>query len=207
MLNVSPSKGPAPGVAMMLQARSLPLWKRGFAMALPRLVRLVLGAAGAFIMMQLGWAPVVTATHEADHRFTVEGFVCGDGGRPVGKSEVVVKDPRISLGQTVETNERGYYKATLHLHNDNLGDVLVIQAAGEEQRTKVQFDPKDLETERKVRVDFGSGCQSTVEGLPRWVYVTVAGSLVGVAALTGIRIMRGKQRAQASRKRQKKQRR
>lgn len=176
-------------------------------MALPRLVRLVLGAAGAFIMMQLGWAPVVTATHEADHRFTVEGFVCGDGGRPVGKSEVVVKDPRISLGQTVETNERGYYKATLHLHNDNLGDVLVIQAAGEEQRTKVQFDPKDLETERKVRVDFGSGCQSTVEGLPRWVYVTVAGSLVGVAALTGIRIMRGKQRAQASRKRQKKQRR
>jgi hypothetical protein len=120
---------------------------------------------------------------------------------------VVVKDPRISLGQSVETDERGYYKATLHLHNDNLGDVLVIQATGEEQRTKVQFDPKDLETERKVRVDFGSGCQSTVEGLPRWVYVTVAGSLVGVAALTGIRIMRGKQRTQPHRKRQKKQRR
>jgi hypothetical protein len=35
----------------------------------------------------------------------------------------------------------------------------------------------------------------------------VAGSLVGVAALTGIRIMRGKQRTQPHRKRQKKQRR
>ncbi|HSE58882.1 MAG TPA: hypothetical protein VLA99_09285 [Nitrospiraceae bacterium] len=176
-------------------------------MALPKVVRQGLGAAGVLIALQLGWTPAVTATHEADHRFTVEGFVCGDGGRPVGKSEVVVKDPRISLGQTVETDERGYYKATLHLHNDNLGDVLVIQTSGEEQRTKVQFDPKDLETERKVRVDFGSGCQRTVEGLPGWVYVTVAGSLVGVAVLTGIRIMRGKQRAQPSRKRQKKQRR
>lgn len=170
-------------------------------------VRQVLGAAGVLIVMEVGWTPVVTATHEADHRFTVEGFVCGDDGRPIGKSEVVVKDPRISLGQAVETDERGYYKSTLHLHNDNLGDVLVIQASGEEQRTKVQFDPKDLESERKVRVDFGSGCQSTEDGLPQWVYVTVAGSLVGVAALTGIRVMRGTRRAQSNRNRQKKPRR
>jgi hypothetical protein len=192
---------------MMFQARFLSLWKRCFAEGLPRVVRRAVGAASVLVAIQLSWAPAVTATHEADHRFTVEGFVCGDGGRPVGKSEVVVKDPRISLGQTVETDERGYYKVTLHLHNDNLGDSLVVQAGGEEQRTKVQFDPKDLETERKVRVDFGSGCQSTVEGLPRWVYVAVAGSLVGVAALTGIRVMRGKQRGQPHRKRQKKQRR
>lgn len=204
MLNVSPSKGPAPGVAMMFKARSLPLWKRGFARALPRLAGKVLGAGGVLIAIHLGWTPPATATHEADHRFTVEGFVCGDSGRPVGKSEVVVKDPRVSLGQTVETDERGYYKATLHLHNDNLGDVLVIQASGEEQRAKVQFDPKDLETERRVRIDFGSGCESTVDGLPQWVYVAAAGSLVGVAALTGIRIMRGKQRA-PQRKRHKKQ--
>ncbi|MEX5214032.1 MAG: hypothetical protein NW703_07690 [Nitrospiraceae bacterium] len=192
---------------MMFQVRSPPLWKRGSASALSKVVRQVLRAVGVLIVMGVGWAPVVTATHEADHRFTVEGFVCGDDGRPVGKSEVVVKDPRISLGQTVETDERGYYKSTLHLHNDNLGDVLVIQASGEEQRTKVQFDPKDLESERKVRVDFGSGCQSTVDELPQWVYVTVAGSLVGVAVLTGIRLMRGKGRARSHRNRQKKPRR
>ncbi len=128
----------------------------------------------------LAVSPVtVWATHEADHRFTVEGFVCGSGGKPSPDVEVVVKDTRVSIGATVSTDEDGYYKAILHLHNDNLGDPVLVIAGNEQQRIKVQFDPKDLETERKVQVNFGSGCEKTIGKPPRWVYY---GSGVGVAA-------------------------
>ncbi|MBP8105473.1 MAG: hypothetical protein KAY79_14670, partial [Nitrospira sp.] len=34
---------------------------------------------------------VLFASHAADHRFTVEGFVCGKDGRPGANVEVLVK--------------------------------------------------------------------------------------------------------------------
>ena len=88
----------------------------------------------------------------------VEGYVCGQDGQGVSNTDVLVKDTRISYGQVVRTDGDGYYKAMFHLHNDNLGDPLLVEAKGEQQHLKVEFDPKDLESERKVRVDFGVGC-------------------------------------------------
>ena len=73
---------------------------------------------------------VLFASHAADHRFTVEGFVCGKDSRPSTKIEVLVKDTRITVGQTVTTDDDGYYKITLHLHNDNVGDPLLVEAGG-----------------------------------------------------------------------------
>ncbi len=146
----------------------------------------------------------VWATHEADHRFTVEGFVCGSSGQPSPNVEVVVKDTHVSIGATVSTDEDGYYKAILHLHNDNLGDPVLVIAGNEEQRIKVQFDPKDLETERKVQVNFGSGCEKTIGGPPRWVYY---GSGMGVAAavvFAGLKWLR-KRRRRVSRRDKKSQ--
>ncbi|HEX7765209.1 MAG TPA: hypothetical protein VF443_00745, partial [Nitrospira sp.] len=93
----------------------------------------------------------------ADHRYTVEGFVCKADGTPSANTEVLVKDTRVSYGQTVTTDDGGYYKAAFHLHNDNLGDPLLVEVKGEQQHHKIQFDPKDLESERKAQVKFGSG--------------------------------------------------
>ena len=87
---------------------------------------------------------IVFATHEADHRFTVEGFVCGADGKSSPNIDVLVKDTKISYGQIVKTDGDGYYKAAFHLHNDNLGDPLLIEANGQQQQQKVSFDPKDL---------------------------------------------------------------
>jgi hypothetical protein len=79
-----------------------------------------------------------------------------------------VKDTRITVGQTVTTDGDGYYKVTLHLHNDNVGDPLLVEVGGEQKNFKIQFDPNDLETERKLRVDFGSGCERDL-GPPQWL--------------------------------------
>ncbi|MBU6434484.1 MAG: hypothetical protein KJS98_14340, partial [Nitrospirae bacterium] len=53
------------------------------------------------IAMVGGIPSVVSATHEADHRFTVEGFVCGADGKGSANIDVLVKDTRISYGQIV----------------------------------------------------------------------------------------------------------
>jgi hypothetical protein len=142
---------------------------------------------------------ILLATHEADHRFTVEGFVCDKDGKPRSQVEVLVKDTRITVGQTVRTDDDGYYKVTLHLHNDNLGDPLLVEADTEQQQHKVVFDPNDLEAERHLRVNFGSGCEQEL-GPPRWLfYGLIAGAIAG-GGFVGFKIYR-KQRRQEQRRR------
>ena len=114
----------------------------------------------------------------------VEGYVCGPDGNGLSNVDVLVKDTRISYGQVVRTDGAGYYKAMFHLHNDNLGDPLLVEARGEQQNHKIQFDPKDLESDRKIRVNFGAGCE--VSGPPVWIWwgggavVAVAGGVIGM---------------------------
>jgi hypothetical protein len=128
---------------------------------------------------------VATATHEADHRFMVEGYVCGADGKPAADIDVLVKDTKVSYGQIVKTDGYGYYKATFHLHNDNLGDPLLVEARGEQQNHKIEFDPKDLEAERKLRVNFGTGCDASSP--PAWFWW--GGGAIAVAA-GGIMVMK-----------------
>lgn len=143
---------------------------------------------GCCLAVSAGFPTITFATHEADHRFKVEGYVCGEGGAGVSNIDVLVKDTRISSGQVVKTGDDGYYKAMFHLHNDNLGDPLLIEAKGEQKNLKIEFDPKDLESERKVRVDFGSGCGGG--NSPSWVWwgggavLLVAGGAIGVRFLS-----------------------
>ncbi len=131
--------------------------------------------------MSVAFPPVAQATHEADHRFMVEGYVCGQDGKGLPNADVLVKDTRISYGQVVRTDGDGYYKAMFHLHNDNLGDSLLVEARGEQQNLKVEFDPKDLESERKIQVNFGTGCEAY--GPPAWLWW---GSGAAFAIATGI---------------------
>lgn len=134
----------------------------------------------------LASASVVWATHEVDHRFTIEGFVCRDNRQPVAGTQVMAKDTRVSVGANVLTDDRGYYKVTLHLHNDNKGDPILVTAQGVEQRITAQFDVKDIQSERKVAVNFGTGCETASDKPPAWFYygagaVVVAG--VGFALM------------------------
>lgn len=153
--------------------------------------------AGVATLLMTLWAlssPVV-ATHEVDHRFTVEGFVCGAGGQPVVDQKVIVKDTRVSLVETAYTDSYGYYKAILHLHDDNLGDPVLILVGDREQRTKVQFDPEDRSSERSTRVDFGTACAVEREA-PAWVVYGAGAIVVLMAVYAGTRLVRKRRKAQ-----------
>ena len=110
--------------------------------------------------------------------------MCGPEGKGLSNADVLVKDTRISYGQVVRTDGDGYYRAMFHLHNDNLGDPLLVEARGEQQNLKVEFDPKDLESDRKILVNFGTGCDTS--GLPVWLWwgggamVAAAGTIIGM---------------------------
>jgi len=192
-------------------------WRVGFATALLALLQLPgVGSKRARCWgsaIGVGWAiwnvagffTPVFAEHEADHRFTVEGFVCGNDGRPVAETEVIVKDTRASVGKAGYTDGRGYYKVTLHLHNDNLGDPILVMVRDQEQRVTARFDPKDAHTERKVAVNFGSGCEQAPEGPHNWVYYSIGVGLAAVAAFAGAKWIRKhrrpfKQRGKGARK-------
>ncbi len=157
------------------------------------------------LVMSVMFPPVALATHEADHRFMVEGYVCGPDGKGVSSADVLVKDTKISYGQVVRTDGDGYYKAMFHLHNDNFGDPLLVEARGEQQHLKVEFDQKDLESDRKIRVNFGTGCE--VSGPPLWIWwgggavVAVAGGVIGMKlARSQRKRARGKVKSQGKRK-------
>ena len=142
---------------------------------------------------------ILWASHAADHRFTVEGFVCDKDGRPSTKVDVLVKDTRVTVGQTVATDDDGYYKVTLHLHNDNVGDPLLVEAGAEQRNHKIQFDPNDLETERKLRVDFGSGCARDL-GPPTWLFYGLGVTAVAIVGWIGLKISRKRKREEQRRR-------
>ena len=137
-----------------------------------------------------GFPSIVFATHEADHRFTVEGFVCGDDGKGSPNIDVLVKDTKISYGQIVKTDGDGHYKAAFHLHNDNLGDPLLIEANGQQQQQKVSFDSKDLEAERIIQVNFGSGCIQDRNSIPLAVYLGAGAVAATVGGFIGFKVIR-----------------
>lgn len=152
----------------------------------------------------LNQVPVAMAEHEADHRFTVEGSVCGVGGEPVAGVEIVAKDARISLARTTLTDGLGRYKVTLHLHNDNKGDPIVVYvkdkdgAVQQERKVTADFDPKDVHTERKITVNFGSGCEALSDEPPAWVYYGAGLAVLAGGAWVGVRLFRGRQRKAGS---------
>lgn len=145
------------------------------------------------------------AMHEVDHRFTVEGHVCGPDGHPVTDLAVTIKDARVDVRAAAVTDERGYYKATLHLHNDNRGDPIVVTAKDQEKKTTALFDVKDVHTERKVTVNFGAGCEAADQGSPSWVYYTAGIGLAMVAAFAGAQFVKARRRPQKRGRGQRKQ--
>lgn len=116
--------------------------------------------------------------------------MCGPDGKGVADADVMVKDTKISYGQVVKTDGDGYYIAKFHLHNENLGDELLIEAREEQQQRKVTFDPKDLETERKIQVNFGSGCIREIGRPPLWVLVALGGLAAAAGGFVGTKLFR-----------------
>lgn len=116
------------------------------------LISLVL--VSGFLMVS---GQVLLATHETDHRYTVYGIVQDKEGHPRVNVRVMVTHDKTGDGNTVFTDQNGYYEVLLHLHNNNLGDEVLVKAEGETKTIHVAFDPSNKTTERKHEVNVQIG--------------------------------------------------
>lgn len=120
----------------------------------------------------------VLATHEADHRYVISGFVRDGDGAPIGDATLHLEHKGGEKKQ-VKTNGSGYYEILFHLHNDNLGDEILVRFGDIEKKIKVQFDPEDSINSRGDSVDFGADARAA----SIWVYLTGVSLVVMVVVL------------------------
>ena len=136
---------------------------------------------GCLIFVWVMVPSIVWATHEAEHRFTVYGYVRDTKSHSIKDVKVMVVDNRIGEGSTAFTDQKGYYEVLLHLHNTNQGDEITITTPDETKTITANFNPEDHTTERKVQVDFGAPASENPSGSPiLWMYG--AGAALMIAA-------------------------
>ena len=93
------------------------------------------------------------ATHLPDHRFLVLGFVTDAEGRPVPDARVVVTRLKTGYEYPTSTERDGFYLVILHLHDEDEGERLSIDAKGVRGEIRARFDVSDKKLERGTRVD------------------------------------------------------
>jgi hypothetical protein len=97
------------------------------------------------------------ATHLPDHRFLVLGFVTDGDGRPVAGARVIVTRLKTGLEYPTTTERDGFYLVVLHLHDENLGEPLGLDAKGVKGEVRARFEVSDKKVERGTRVDVRAG--------------------------------------------------
>lgn len=117
--------------------------------------RLVRGVP--LLLAILAWPFVAHAEHEPDHRYIVLGYVEDGAGRPLAGVEVTVVREKTGLAYPVQTDRQGFYLVIVHMHDEDLGNVLKVTAGGATGRITATFDPKDHRVERGTRVDILGG--------------------------------------------------
>ena len=161
-------------------------------------------SAMAVLLWGVMLSPVL-ATHENDHRFTITGYVRDENGRPISGERVIIVDTRRDIGSTTFTDGDGYYESLLHLHNQDQGDEISIMVGDQKKVIRADFDPEDLKTERRVRVDFGAPAAPGSGGGLGTKVVPIALAILAVALV--VWTLRRRKRSRKSTKRGSKDRR
>lgn len=103
------------------------------------------------------WAGRAGATHLPDHRFLLIGFVTDESGRPLAGVPVLLTRLRTGLEYPTRTERDGLYFVVVHLHDEDQGERLRIQANGASGSITARFDVRDRKVERGTRVDVKGG--------------------------------------------------
>jgi hypothetical protein len=127
------------------------IWNLFIILKINRFLSLFLIVSGLFILIS---GKAAFATHETDHRYTIHGLVKEASGIPRPNVKVTVSDTLTGEGNTVFTDQNGFYEVLLHLHNSNLGDEIRVSAGSMAKVIKAEFNPEDKKTERKAEVNF-----------------------------------------------------
>ncbi len=152
-----------------------------------------------FLLFFIGLSDRVYATHEADHRFTITGYVRDETGNPISDTPVSLEH-KGGVKQETKSDHRGYYEAMFHLHNDNLGDEILVSVGDVVKKVAVQFDPEDAFTDRRsVPVNFGAPGKEIASD---WVYWAGGMGLI-LSAVAYLRFFKKKKPSQKRRKKDK----
>lgn len=133
------------------------------------------------LFILIAYPQVALSEHEADHRYTVMGYVLDSQKQGIENSSVkVLLNGRLVAQKT--TDSRGFYKAKLHVHDADYGKELEIITRKGSGKVKINFTLGDKKTERLQYINFINGQLSegelSVPGFPRWVYFAAVGLLV-----------------------------
>lgn len=111
-------------------------------------------AAVVAAVMVLAPAAPGWATHAVDHRYVVLGYVRDGTGRPLAGTPVRVVRERTGLAYEAASGPDGFYLAIVHLHDEDLSDVLDVTAGHVTVRIEVRFQRLERRRPRGTRVDF-----------------------------------------------------
>ncbi|MFQ5936292.1 MAG: hypothetical protein ACE5LB_07790 [Acidiferrobacterales bacterium] len=155
------------------------------------------------VIALLSLQSLALATHEIDHRYDITGFVLDENEKPIAGSPVSIRLGRNIIGYK-DTNDQGYYRIRLHLHDADLGKKLLVKTAAGDATIRVTLTPGDRKTDRIHYANFVGG--KLVEArLSRlryspWLYGAVAALIATPAA-----IMVGRWNRRRTRRRQRPQ--
>ena len=114
-----------------------------------RALVIAVGCAGLLLLVT-----PASATHEADHRFTVFGTVQDTNGQVMADESVTLSiDSNKEIANT-RTDEKGEYHIRLHVHNDDLGKIFDLSVRDETRKVRILFNPEDRQSERGTQVNF-----------------------------------------------------
>jgi hypothetical protein len=94
------------------------------------------------------------ATHAADHRYVVLGYVQDTAGRPIADREVTVRRETTGLVYRTWTGSDGLFVLVVHVHDDDLLDRLLVRTTGAALPIEARFNPLEARVERGTRIDF-----------------------------------------------------
>ena len=125
----------------------------------------------------------VGAEHEADHRYTVEGYVLAPDQNPLAGVPVVI---RLGTDRSARgiTDKSGHYSLRLHVHNAELGKRIRISAGRHKAEIVITFDPANATSPRIHYANFiGESLSETrIKGrIGQWNYIIWIG--VGLIAI------------------------
>ncbi len=162
-----------------------------------------------FVIVNVGFlslSGLALATHEADHRYHIMGYVLDEKQMPLSGTDVSILMNNQVLGFG-ETDADGFYSIRLHLHDPDRGKKLQIKTAAGVADTRVTLTPGDRTTKRVHYANF-SGGQFLEKKLPRrgfpvWGYGIII-VVIGTAAVMIERHIKRRKRRLLNREKKKK---
>src|SRR6266849_2593533 len=120
------------------------------------LLRKVVGILSALSVWSISayGAPLVSAEHEVQYRYTVLGYVTDANGRPRAGVGLEVTRQKTGFAYQGETDARGLYVIVTRLADESRGERLLVRAGPASLWVTARFQPVDHATERGTRVDF-----------------------------------------------------